>query len=326
MLEVGAKISAIDYYIPNKRLTNVDLERMVETSDDWIVKRTGIRERRISSAEEYSSDLSIKAIQRMLDQNHALDLQTVDLIIVATSTPDYAFPSVASQIQTYFQIPKCGTFDLGAACAGFTYALNTAHAFIASKQATKVLVVGVDTLSKITDYTDRTTCILFGDGAGVALVEKTEGKSHFLYSDHGTYGQAGIHLYVTNLSSKMNDRDLIGNGKIVQNGREIYRMVVSTLSQEIGEFLKKSHCTPEKIDWFVPHSANRRMIEAMCERLGIDSTKVLFSGEFYGNTSAASIPIALAEAANQQKIQPGDLLLLSGFGGGFTYSNLLLRW
>lgn len=326
MLEIGAKISTIDFYVPTKKLTNFDLEKMVETRDDWIVKRTGIRERRLTHEQEFSSDLSIKAIQQMLDQNPQIDLRDVDMIIVATSTSDYPFPSVASQIQAHFQIPKCGTFDLGAACAGFTYGLNIAHAFISSNQAEKVLVVGVDTLTKITDYSDRTTCILFGDGAGVALVEKIVGASHFLQSDFGTYGDAGIHLYVTGLSQKMMNQALIDNGKIIQNGREIYRMVVSKLTKDISSFVKRSGYQFEEIDWFVPHSANLRMIEAMCERLQLDSSKVLFSGTFYGNTSTASIPIALAEAIRAGKIRPGDTLLLSGFGGGFTYSNLLLKW
>jgi 3-oxoacyl-[acyl-carrier-protein] synthase-3 len=315
-----AKISALGAYVPGKILTNDDLSQMVETSDEWIQRRTGMKERRIAEDVQFTSDLAIKAVENMVEL-YDIEIKTIDMILVATSTPDFVFPSVASQIQHYFSIPFCGSMDISAACAGFTYALNTANGLISTNQCKRVLVVGAETMSKIVDYQDRTTCVLFGDGAGVALVEREEDHPSFIHTRHGTKGEAGQHLYVSNFANKTGE-----DGKIIQNGREVFRLAVSTLSHTLPSFVEEAGFTMEEVNWFVPHSANLRIIQAICDRVGLEEEKVLFSGEYYGNTSSASIPLSLAEAQQKGLLKKGDLVLLSGFGGGFVYSHSLLRW
>lgn len=325
MLYSKAKITALGAYVPGRILTNDHLSRMVETSDEWIQRRTGMKERRIAEDVQCTSDLAIKAVENMMEL-YKVEIKSVDMILVATSTADFIFPSVASQIQNYFSIPFCGAMDISAACAGFTYALNTANGLISTNQCQKVLVVGAETMSKIVDYQDRTTCVLFGDGAGVALVEKEEAHPDFIHAQHGTKGDAGQHLYVSNHACSTGDNVIKKDKKIIQNGREVFKLAVSTLSNTLPLFLEEAGFTLEEVDWFVPHSANLRIIQAICSRTGINENKVLFSGKYYGNTSSASIPLSLAEAQQKGKLRKGDLVLLSGFGGGFVYSHSLLRW
>ncbi|KAF9141829.1 3-oxoacyl-[acyl-carrier-protein] synthase 3 protein 2 [Mortierella sp. GBA39] len=282
-----ARITAIGSYVPEKKLTNADLEQMVDTSDEWIVQRTGMRERRIAGESEYSSTMAYKAVEDLVSR-YGQDLTDVDCIIVSTTTPDYAFPSVACQIQGYFQIPSTAAFDLNATCAGFTYALHMANGLITSGLHRKVLVVAAETLSRVTDYTDRSTCILFGDGAAAVLVEKDEQRPSFIAAHLGTNGEGGIHG-------------------------------VETLLEQAG-------MTPGDVNWFVPHSANFRMVESICEKAGIPVEKTLTSMEYYGNTSSVSIPLALQLGLDEGKLQNGDTLLLYGFGGGLTHAGLILKW
>ncbi|UKS27648.1 ketoacyl-ACP synthase III [Paenibacillus sp. HWE-109] len=320
-----ARISAIGTYVPSHILSNADLQDMVDTNDEWIVQRTGIRERRLAAADEFTSHLCIAAVQDMLGRYPA-SLDGIELIIVATHTPDLPSTPVACQIQAHFGLPATGAYDLNATCAGFAYALHTASALVAAGVHRKVLVVGADSLSKITDYTDRSTCILFGDGAGAVVVEREEQHPAFIAHHMGSDGSGGKHVYRTGLSTMWQDIPLTGDGKLVQNGREVYKFAVTTVPQGIEKLLAKSGLTQTAIDWFIPHSANLRIIESICEKSGIPVDKALYSLEYLGNTSAASIPLALDLGIKEGKVKDGDTLLIYGFGGGLTHAGLIVRW
>lgn len=322
---VPSRLTAIGTYVPSRVLRNADLEKMVETSDDWILQRTGIHERRMAADDEFTSDLAIAAVQNMAD-TYQKELTDVDLILVATSTPDYPFPSVASQIQAHFGIAQAGAMDLAATCAGFTYALHTANAMISSGLHRKVLVVAAETLTKVTDYTDRTTCILFGDGAGAVLVEADEEAPGFHAAYLGSKGDGGIHVYRSGLSTNMDGKQLTGGGCIVQNGREVYKWAVTTVPVGMQAVVDRAGITLDEVDWFIPHSANLRMIESICERSGFSIEKTLYSLSYYGNTSAATIPLALGLGIQEGKVKAGDKILLYGFGGGLVHAGLLLTW
>lgn len=326
-LHSKARITAIGSYVPAKKLTNHDLEQLVETNDEWIIQRTGMKERRIAREDEFTSDLCIQAVQNLIDGYHK-DITDVDLIIVSTTTADYQFPSVACRVQEAFNIPHTGAFDLNATCAGFAYALHLANGLITGGLHKKVLVIGGETLSKVTDYTDRSSCILFGDGAGALLVEyePQQEKASFQSSIYGTEGKGGLHLYRTGLSTTMNGMDLVGNGLMVQNGREVYKWAVSSVPQGVRELLSQAKMELEELDWFIPHSANLRMIESICEKTGIPLERVLYSLEYFGNTSSASIPLALHLGIQENKLKYGDQLLIYGFGGGLTYAGQVLKW
>ncbi|MFD0586403.1 ketoacyl-ACP synthase III [Paenibacillus sp. GCM10027627] len=319
-------ITAIGSYVPEKKLTNEDLEKMVDTSDDWILQRTGISERRVAAEHEFTSDLAISAVKNMME-SYGCQINDVDYIIVATSTPDTIFPSVAARVQAIFAIQNCGAIDISAACAGFTAGLQLANGLILSGAYRKILVIGAETLTKITDYTDRTTCILFGDGAGVVLLERAEdGKGSLLASYSSTDGNGGHHVYLSHLSDAIGCHSISSKGKLVQNGREVYRWAVSQVAEGVTDLLARSGLTVEELDWFVPHNANQRIISAICERIGFQEEKALSSIAHYGNTSAASIPLALHDAVREGKIKAGHTMLLHGFGAGLTQAGVVLRW
>lgn len=325
IMQSKACITALGTYVPDKVLSNADLEKMVDTSDEWIVQRTGMRERRIAEPDQFVSDLSIRAVEAML-RDYRMTIEGTDFIIVATSTPDYVFPSVASRVQKHFALPACGVMDLGAACAGFAYGLHVANGLVSSGLHKKVLVIGAETLSKITDYTDRSTCILFGDGAGAAMVEYDEEQPSFIAAEIGTFGEGGQHLYLAGLSGSMDGTALGEGGYLVQNGREVYKWAVRSVPAGVERLLAKGQVSLDEMNWLVPHSANLRMIEAIGERLDLSSDKVLTSVEFNGNTSAASIPLALQNGLRDNRLKSGDYAVLYGFGGGLTYAGLLIRW
>ncbi|GIP28673.1 3-oxoacyl-[acyl-carrier-protein] synthase 3 protein 2 [Paenibacillus sp. J23TS9] len=324
-LSSKARITAIGTYVPEKKLTNEDLEKLVDTNDEWIVQRTGMRERRISGEQEFTSDLCIRAVDNLM-QTYSKRVDGVDLIIVATTTADYPFPSVACLIQEHFKIPNTGAFDLNATCAGFAYGLHVANGLITSGLHRKILVVGGETLSKVTDYTDRTTCILFGDGAGAVLIEYDETNPSFIQSIQGTDGSGSVHLYRSGISKWMNGLPLQGNGYMVQNGREVYKWATRTVTAGTEELLSRARMNTGDIDWFVPHSANLRMVESMCEKTGFSLDDTLYSVEYMGNTSAASIPLALGLGIQEGKLKYGDTLLLYGFGGGLTHAGHIVKW
>lgn len=327
----SARITAVGTYVPERILTNYDLEKMVDTSDEWIFRRTGIRQRRMAAEHQFTSDLCVEAAKDLVQRSGA-ELHDVDLIIVATSTPDYGFPSTAAQIQHRLKISsRAAAFDLSAACAGFTYGVYLANQLITAGAHRKALIFGADTMSKITDYKDRSTCILFGDGAGVILIEAQEDTKQadlepmIIASHFTTDGSGGLHVYRSGLSQQMNGQPLAGSGCIVQNGREVYRWAVTEVSTGIAKLLEEAGLAAAEVDWFVPHSANMRMIESICEKSGIALSRTLTSMEYFGNTSAASIPLALAPAMQDGRMKPGQKVLLYGFGAGLVSCGIIMR-
>ncbi|MEH7549454.1 ketoacyl-ACP synthase III [Neobacillus vireti] len=321
---IGARITAIGTYVPERRLTNFDLEQMVDTNNEWIIQRTGIHERRITRPDEFTSDLCVSAVKDLM-QRYNKTVEDVDMIIVATSTPDFPFPSVSSIIQGRLKISQTGAIDLSAACAGFVYALHTAHSLISSGLHKKVLVIGADTISKITDYTDRSTCILFGDGAGAVLVERDEKSKSFIGFHLGSDGRGAQHVYCSGLSKRVNEIELIDTQYLVQNGREVFRWVVRNVPDSIRLILEKTRTSLDQVDWFIPHSANLRLIEPICEKLEYPTEKTLYSLINFGNTSAATIPLALDLGIRDGKVKNGDHVLMYGFGAGLVHAGQLLQ-
>jgi 3-oxoacyl-[acyl-carrier-protein] synthase-3 len=317
-----ARISAIGAYVPERVLTNQDLQETVDTTGEWIVQRTGIEERRVARADEFTSDLCYMAAQDLM-ASHGVSLEDVDHLIVATVTPDYAFPSVAALLQHRLGIPDAGAVDIGAACAGFAHGLVLANALISSETCKKVLVIAGESLTKITDYGDRTTCILFGDGAGAALVERSV-KRTFLATDYQADGSYAAALFGTNIRTTI-DGLVDSSRKLRQEGRAVYKWAVSTLPKAIGRLLRKAGLSIDHIDWFVPHSANLRIIESVCSAVGIPRSKTLTSVERFGNTSAASIPLSLTPAVRDGRVKAGDKVMALGFGGGLVWTGLIFE-
>lgn len=325
MSQSKAKITAIGSYVPDKKLTNYDLEQMVQTDNEWIVKRTGIKERRITATDEFTSDICVKAAKN-LKSRYNKNLDDIDLIIVCTLTPDHKTPSVASLIQAELGIENTGALDLNAACSGFTYGLHMANGLITSGLNKKVLVIGAETLSKVTDYEDRSTCILFGDGAGAVMVEYDENDASFISHHLGSDGAKGESLYCSDLSDEIFDQKLQANGKIIQNGREVFKWAINTISNHLPLLLEQTSYELNDVDWFVPHSANSRIIESICQRSDFPVEKTLSSITYYGNTSSASIPLALDLAVKEGKIKKDDKVILYGFGAGLAYAGLFINW
>ncbi|MCR8659997.1 ketoacyl-ACP synthase III [Paenibacillus endoradicis] len=325
MHQSKAKITAIGSYVPEHIMTNQYLEKLVDTNDEWIISRTGIVERRIASEHEFTSDIGYNAVLDLMQRyNKAVD--DVDMIITCTFTPDFKTPSSANLIQAKLGIKQSGAIDLNAACAGFTYGLHMANALISSGLHKKVLVIGAETLSKVTDYTDRSTCILFGDGGGAMLVEYDEQHPSFISYHLDSEGEKSHNLYCSGLSSSMNEEQLLATEKIVQNGREVYKWAVSSVPKGLNTLLQNANMTLDQIDWFVPHSANLRMIESICERTKFPIDHTLYSLVNYGNTSSATIPLAIDLAVKEDRIKKDDHLVLYGFGGGLTQAGIIIKW
>jgi len=321
-----ARITALGAYVPEEKLTNHDLEKMVDTNDEWIIQRTGMQERRISRKDEYVSHMSIKAVED-LQSRFPFDVNDIDLIIVATITPDYVTPSVSAMIHGQMGFPETtGVMDLNAACAGFVYALQVANAMVTSGQSHKVLVIAAEVLSKITDYSDRDTCILFGDGAGAAIVEYDEQNPGFLGSYYGSQGASGHKLFCTGLSQNIEDKKAHVIDHLYQDGRSVYTFVIKTIPKGVQALLEKANLSASDIKWFVPHSANLRMIHSICDKIGFKRENALTSLEYYGNTSSATIPLALWKALKEGKLNHGDKMVLYGFGGGLTHAGLIIEW
>ncbi|GAB1612105.1 ketoacyl-ACP synthase III [Mammaliicoccus lentus] len=319
-----AKITAVGSYKPSKVLTNEDMEQLVETSDDWIISRTGIKERRIAADDEFTSDLCYEAIKN-LEKKYNKDISDVDLIIVSTLTPDYRTPSVASYVQGRLGLENAAAIDVNAACAGFVYGINMANAYISSGMYNKIIVVAGEVLSKITDYSDRNTCVLFGDGAGAFLIENDE-ESSFITSTSGSEGKLAESLYCTDVSKTMFGKDLEQIGFVNQNGKEVYKWAIKMVPREIEKVAEKANVELKDVDWFVPHSANLKMIQNICKRSEYPFEQTLHSLVYYGNTSSATIPLAIDDAVDRGDIKKGETILLFGFGGGLTYSSSLIKW
>ena len=325
MTAIRSVVLGCGSYLPERILTNAELASRIDTSDEWIVQRTGIRERHVAAEGEFTSHLAIKAARAAL--HHArLDAQAIDLIVLATSTPDNTFPATAVAVQEGLGINHGAAFDLQAVCSGFVFALATADNFLRAGSYKRALVIGAETFSRILDWNDRGTCVLFGDGAGAVVLEaQTEpGKS----SDRGVLtthlrsdGRHKSKLYVDGGPSSTQTV-----GQLRMEGREVFKHAVGMITDVIVDAFNATGLTADDIDWFIPHQANKRIIDASAHKLHIAPQKVVLTVDLHGNTSAASIPLALAVAVKDGRVKKGDLLLLEAMGGGFTWGSALVRW
>ncbi len=317
-------IRSVGAYLPENRLTNGDLSKMVDTSDEWITERTGIKARHIAAENEVTSDLALKAAQNAL-ANADMQANEIDLIILATSTPDQTFPATAVTIQAELGITHGAAFDMQAVCSGFVFALTTADQYIKSGQAKNILVIGAETFSRILDWEDRATCVLFGDGAGAVIVsaEPLSGDTQhgILNSKLRSDGRYRDKLFVDGGPSSTKT-----TGHLRMNGREVFRHAVTNISDVIEETLENANLTIADIDWFVPHQANERILIGTAKKIGLPFEKVIMTVSEHGNTSAASIPLALNHGVDTGKIKKGDMVLLEAMGGGFTWGAVLVRW
>jgi 3-oxoacyl-[acyl-carrier-protein] synthase-3 len=322
---IRSVVRGIGSYLPSKVLTNADLAAMVDTSDEWIVQRTGIRQRHIAAESELTSDMATAAARKALE-NSGVEASDIGLILVATSTPDNTFPASAVTVQNSLGIHAGAAFDLQAVCSGFVYAMTTADAMLKAGQGKRALVIGAETFSRILDWSDRTTCVLFGDGAGAVVLEAEESAGTI--SDRGILtahlrsdGQHKEKLYVDGGPSATGTV-----GHVRMEGREVFKHAVGMISDVINAAFAATGTTADDIDWFVPHQANQRIIDASAKKLGIADNKVVSTVDRHGNTSAASIPLALDVAVKDGRVKRGDLVMLEAMGGGFTWGSVLLRW
>lgn len=319
---IHSRIAGTGSYLPEKVLSNHDLEKVVDTSDDWIVSRTGIRERHVAADHETTSDLAFHASRRAIEMA-GVDAQEIDLIIVATTTPDMVFPSTACILQDKLGIRSGGAaFDLQAVCGGFVYALTVADQFIRNGSAKCALVVGAEIFSRILDWNDRTTCVLFGDGAGAVIVKAGDAPgilSTHLHADGSYRGMLGV-------SASISGGKIQGNPFVEMDGGAVFKFAVKVLDEIVEETLEKNGLAKSDINWLVPHQANTRIIQATAKKLGMSMDNVVVTVDKHGNTSAASIPLALDTAVRDGRIQTGELVLMEGVGGGFTWGSVLVRW
>lgn len=325
MAIIRSVIRGVGANLPKRIMTNADLAKIVDTSDEWIVERSGIRERHIAADDELTSTLGIAAAHQALVRA-GIDPVDIDLVVCATATPDRTFPSTAVRIQSGLGITKGAAFDVQAVCSGFVYALAVADNFIKTGQSNRALVVGAETFSRILDWTDRATCVLFGDGAGAVVLEAQP--------QHGTSEDRGILTTLIRSDGRFEDLLYVDGGPgstktvghLRMNGREVFRHAVQKISGVIEEALVVSGHTADEIDLFIPHQANIRILDGIAKKLGIDPNKVVKTLEKHGNTSAASIPLALNQAFEERRVREGSLVLMEAMGGGFTWGAALVRW
>lgn len=324
-MAIFSRIAGTGSYLPERILTNADLEKMVDTSDEWIVSRSGIRERHIAADDETTSDLAYHASLKALEAA-GLRADEIDLIIVGTTTPDIVFPSTACLLQEKLGVGGCGAFDVNAACSGFIFALSVADQFIRAGTVKNILVVGAETLTRLVDWTDRSTCVLFGDGAG-AVVLQADSEAGIL-STHLHSDGAKKELLICPVGvSKGFDVDAPNAGvKIHMAGSEVFKHAVKALDSVVDEALHANGLSKTDLDWLIPHQANLRIIEATAKRLSMSMDQVILTVHKTGNTSSGSVPLALDEAVRSGKIQRGQLMLLEAFGGGFTWGSALIRY
>lgn len=328
MTEKSVGILGIGSYVPEKIVTNADLEKLVDTSDNWIVERTGIKERRIAAEDQATSDLATKAAEKAL-ADAGIGAEDIDLIIVATVSPDMTFPSVACLVQDNLKATKAAAFDITAVCSGFIYGLVIGSTFIKSGTYKKVLVIGAETLSKITDWTDRNTAILFGDGAGAVVLGETLPGFGILGVHLGSDGAGGDLLKVPAGGSRQpTTAQTVAERShfIHMNGNEVFKFAVKVMGEAAVKALDEAGISPADITYLVPHQANLRIIQSAARRLGLPMDQVVVNVDKYGNTSAASIPIALDEGVKSGKIKNGDIIVIVGFGGGLTWGSGVIKW
>ncbi|OIR17723.1 3-oxoacyl-[acyl-carrier-protein] synthase 3 [mine drainage metagenome] len=313
-----SRIAGTGSYLPKKVLTNADLECMVDTTDEWIFTRTGIRERHIVADDEYTSDLALHAARNAIN-SAGIQAADIDLIIVATTTPDKIFPSTACILQQKLGVGGCPAFDVQAVCSGFVYALATADNFIKTGSAKCALVIGAESFSRITDWTDRSNCILWGDGAGAVILQASEEQ-----------GVISTHLHADGSYEKMlhapHKNDANSRGTIVMEGNGVFKVAVNTLDAIVDETLTANGLQKSDIDWLVPHQANIRILQATAKKLNMSMDRVVVTVDKHGNTSAASIPLALDVAVRDGRIKRGEIILMEAFGGGFTWGSALIRF
>ena len=324
----SAGILGVGAYLPEKVMTNFDLEKMVDTSNEWIVERTGIRERRIADPETATSDMSVQAARAAL-ADAGVKAEELDLVIVATATPDYPFPSTACQVQDRIGAKHAGAFDLAAGCSGFVYGLSVASQMVASGLYQKILVIGAETLSRITDWTDRNTCVLFGDGAGAAVVGRVEEGLGVLALELGSDGSGAMELYQPAGGSRRpaSHETIDEHGHFIRmNGREVFKFAARTMPATCKRVLAKAGLKVQDVDILFPHQADLRIIDNAVKHLKIDPDKVWVNIEKYGNTSAACIPVCLVEAQQEGRLHKGDVVLAVAFGTGLTWASIVLKW
>lgn len=324
-----ATITAVGSYVPEKVLTNFDLEKIVDTNDEWIRTRTGISERHLVSENEATSDMGIAASKQLLEE-YNIDPETIDCIIVATVTPDMFFPSTACLIQDAIGAKNAWGFDLSGACSGFVYGMETANRFITSGAYQRVLLVGADTMSSITDYSDRNTCILFGDAAGAVLIEPTQNDEYgildsLVYSD----GSGAPYLYMEGGGSKNPPtHETVDQGMhyLQQDGRTVFKYAVNGMANVSVEILERNNLTGDDVGYFIPHQANKRIIDAAARKMKLRDEQVVINIDKYANTTAATIPLGLHEVIQDGRLQQGDYVVFATFGAGFTWGATLIRW
>jgi 3-oxoacyl-[acyl-carrier-protein] synthase III len=314
-------ISGLGCHVPERVLTNEELSTLVETSDEWIVERTGIRERRIAADDEALTDICLPAARRALEMAGG-DPASIDLLIVATVTPDMAFPSSAAILADQLGMPDAAAYDLSAGCTGFVYAIAQAHGMLAAGLAKRALVVGADVLSKILDWTDRSTLVLFGDGAGAVVLEEVEAGG-FLGFELGADGAGGANLWLPGSGSRTFESP---ERFVKMNGREVFKFATRVMVSSAAAILDECGKTIADIDVYVPHQANVRIIDHAVRKLGVPQEKTVINVDRYGNTSSGSIPLALADAADDGRLEPGKLVLLTGMGAGLTWGSALIEW
>ncbi len=321
---IYSRIAGTGSYLPEKVLTNADLEKMVETSDEWIQTRTGIRERHIAAEGETTSDLGYQAALRALEAA-GIDASQLDMIVVGTTTPDLIFPSTACLIQAKLGVAGCPAFDVNAACSGFVFALSVADKFIRSGDCRHVLVIGAETLTRIVDWNDRTTCVLFGDGAGAVVLKADEETGILSTHLHSDGSKKELLWNPVGVSAGFKD-GANGGGTINMKGNDVFKYAVKALDSVVDETLAANGLDKSDLDWLIPHQANLRIIEATAKRLDMSMDQVVVTVDQHGNTSSGSVPLALDAAVRSGRVERGQLLLLEAFGGGFTWGSALLRY
>jgi 3-oxoacyl-[acyl-carrier-protein] synthase III len=318
-------VKGVGGYLPKRVVSNADLARMVDTSDEWITERTGIQTRHLAADGELTSHIAIAAARQALERS-GVEARDIDLIVLATSTPDYTFPATATAVQAALGIEHGAAFDLQAVCSGFVYALATADNFLKAGQHKRALVIGAETFSRILDWEDRTTCVLFGDGGGAVVLEAQKGK--------GTLADRGVLGSVLHSDGRYNDKLYVDGGPsstrtvghLRMQGKDVFRFAVNAISGVVEEMLALHDLNANDIDWFIPHQANKRILDGTAKKLGIGPEKIVITLDRHGNTSAASIPLALNTAFEDGRVKRGDLILMEAMGGGFTWGATLLRW